>query len=203
MEHFKTWLLKTAIKAIGLRYSVLQRSIGARSPNFNFLMPIKPLVLLGTLSLLVALPTQSAIAQAAYGSYVGVGGSLRVNSNSGTEGSALGGVVAVRYKLLERPFSLRTQALVGSSPAVVPTVSFDLPINWQTDIYLGAGVAFANSDTASPVGNKTSFVLQPGIDYVVPNSNTVIFGNAIIAFNAYRNRGGSAFAVQGGVGLRF
>jgi hypothetical protein len=45
--------------------------------------------------------------------------------------------------------------------------------------------------------------LQPGIDYVVPNSNTVIFGNAIIAFDAYRDGSGTAFSLQGGVGLRF
>jgi hypothetical protein len=38
---------------------------------------------------------------------------------------------------------------------------------------------------------------------MVPNSNTVLFGNAIIAFDAYRNGGGTALSVQGGVGLRF
>ncbi len=38
---------------------------------------------------------------------------------------------------------------------------------------------------------------------MVPNSNTVIFGNAIIAFDAYRNSSGAAVSVQGGVGLRF
>jgi hypothetical protein len=30
-----------------------------------------------------------------------------------------------------------------------------------------------------------------------------IFGNAIIAFDAYRNTGGTALSLQGGVGLRF
>ena len=38
---------------------------------------------------------------------------------------------------------------------------------------------------------------------MVPNSNAVVFGNAIIAFDAYRNGGGTAVSVQGGVGLRF
>ncbi|QYX34373.1 hypothetical protein [Sphaerospermopsis torques-reginae] len=37
----------------------------------------------------------------------------------------------------------------------------------------------------------------------VPNTKTVIFGNAIIAFDAYRNGGGTALSLQGGVGLRF
>ena len=120
-----------------------------------------------------------------------------------SDGTQIGGVLAVRYKLLETPISFRTQALVGESTAVVPTVSYDVPINWQTDAYLGAGLVLAGGDTPSPVGNKIGFALQPGVDYMVPNSNTVIFGNAIIAFDAYRDKGGAAVSVQGGVGLRF
>jgi hypothetical protein len=139
-----------------------------------------------------------ASAQAAYGSYIGAGPTIGF-----TEGPQIGGVLAVRYKLLELPVSIRTQALIGSGTAIVPTISYDVPINWQTDAYLGAGVAFASGDSPSPVGDKTSFAIQPGVDYMVPNSNTVFFGNAIIAFDAYRNKGGTAFSVQGGVGLRF
>jgi hypothetical protein len=146
----------------------------------------------------LALSTAPASAQAAYGSYVGVGPTVGI-----TEGAQVGGVLAVRYKLLETPLSLRAQALIGSGTAVVPTISYDFPINWQMDAYVGAGVAFASGDSPSPVGDKTSFALQPGVDYMVPNSNTVLFGNAIIAFDAYRNGGGTALSVQGGVGLRF
>ncbi|MBE9209565.1 hypothetical protein IQ244_24310 [Nostoc sp. LEGE 06077] len=141
---------------------------------------------------------QPAQAQVAYGSYVGVGPTVGL-----TDGIQVGGVLAFRYKLLEAPISFRAQALIGQNTAVVPTVSYDLPLNWQTDAYLGAGLVLTGGDSASPVGNKISFALQPGVDYVVPNSNTVIFGNAIIAFDAYRDGGGAAVAVQGGVGLRF
>lgn len=143
---------------------------------------------------------QPAQAQVAYGSYVGIGPTVGLS-----DGIQIGGVVAFRYKLLEAPVSFRAQALIGNNTAVVPTVSYDVPLNWQTDAYLGAGLVLAggSADNASPVGNKISFALQPGIDYVVPNSNTVIFGNAIIAFDAYRDGGGAAVAVQGGVGLRF
>jgi len=141
---------------------------------------------------------QPAQAQVAYGSYVGVGPTVGLS-----DGGQIGGVLAVRYKLLESPVSFRAQALIGQSTAVVPTVSYDVPLNWQTDAYLGAGLVLAGGDTPSPVGNKISFALQPGVDYVVPNSNTVIFGNAIIAFDAYRDGGGTALSLQGGVGLRF
>ncbi len=146
----------------------------------------------------ILMNTQPAQAQVAYGSYVGVGPSVGV-----TDGSQVGGVIAFRYKLLESPISFRAQALVGRGTAVVPTVSYDVPLNWQTDAYLGAGVVLASGNSPSPVGNKISFALQPGIDYMVPNSNTVIFGNAIIAFDGYRDGSGTAISVQGGVGLRF
>lgn len=155
-------------------------------------------VLAASSVLSLAINAQSAQAQVAYGSYVGVGPTIGL-----TDGIQVGGVLAFRYKLLESPISFRAQALVGQNTAVVPTVSYDLPINWQTDAYLGAGLVLTGGDSASPVGDKISFALQPGVDYVVPNSNTVIFGNAIIAFDAYRDGGGAAVSVQGGVGLRF
>ena len=157
----------------------------------------------GAITISCTVTTQPALAQAAYGSYIGVGPSVSLTENLAGEGRQVGGVVAVRYKLLEVPFSLRTQAFIGANTAVVPTVSYDIPLNWQADAYLGAGVVFAGGDTPSPLGNQISFALQPGIDYVLPNSNTVIFGNAVIAFDAYRNGGGNAVSVQGGVGLRF
>ena len=146
----------------------------------------------------LAMSTQPAQAQVAYGSYVGVGPTIGL-----TDGGQVGGVLAFRYKLLENPISLRAQALIGQSTAVVPTVSYVVPLNWQTDVYLGAGISFAGGDTPSPVGNKISFALQPGIDYSIPNSKAVIFGNAIIAFDAYRYSGGTALSLQGGMGLRF
>jgi hypothetical protein len=147
-------------------------------------------------------------AQPAYGSYVGIGGSFGLSNGSSAAGedSTSGGVVAVRYRFLEVPISVRAQALISDRTAIVPTVSYDIPLNWYTDAYIGAGVSFVTggqtSDT-SPVGNQTSFVLQPGVDYSLPNSQLVIFGNAIFAFDAYREGGGTGVSLQGGVGLRF
>lgn len=141
-----------------------------------------------------------ASAQAAYGSYIGIGPAVRVSSGNGN-GSGLSAVVAGRYKFLRAPISARAQAFIGSGTAIVPTISYDYPLNWQTDVYLGAGASIPlGGDTA--VGNRTSFAIQPGIDYVLPNSNLVVFGNAVIAFDGYRN-GGAAATLQGGVGLRF
>jgi hypothetical protein len=161
-----------------------------------------------TLALAINLITSTAAsAQAAYGSYVGIGGSFGLTEGSNNEGSESAALIAVRYRILEIPVSLRAQAMVFTDTvAIVPTISYDIPLNWQTDAYIGAGVAFQDgdeNDSPSPIGNQTSFVIQPGVDYSLPNSRLVIFGNAIIAFDAYRDGGGTAASLQGGVGLRF
>jgi hypothetical protein len=149
--------------------------------------------------------SSSASAQAAYGSYIGVGGSFGVTDNpTNGDGGSGAGVIAFRYKFLELPISVRAQALIGEATAFVPTVSYDVPLNWQTDAYIGMGAAIQNSDqSATPVGNQTAFVLQPGVDYSFPYSNVVLFGNAIIAFDAYKNSNATAASFQGGVGVRF
>ena len=140
-------------------------------------------------------------AQAAYGSYIGVGGAVGLTEGGG-EGRKISGVVAGRYKFLEVPISLRGQVFVGSGVALVPTVSYDIPINWQTDAYVGVGASIPVGGV-TPVGDKTGFAIQPGIDYALPNSNMVIFGNAVISFDAYKATRGTAATLQGGVGFRF
>jgi hypothetical protein len=158
---------------------------------------------IATTSLLQAPPAQ---AQVAYGSYVGVGGALGLTSDAATgRGSGFSGVISGRYRFLTMPVSLRAQAfLFGGNFAFVPTVSYDIPLTWNLDAYVGAGVSFTGGgDDPSPVGNQTAFVLQPGVDYMFPNSNLVAFGNAIFAFDAYRQGSNMAISVQGGVGIQF
>ncbi|NDJ16303.1 hypothetical protein GS601_03185 [Myxacorys almedinensis A] len=144
----------------------------------------------------------SASAQAAYGSYIGVGPAFGLTEGSQEdENRQVAGVVAARYKFLRSPISARAQAFIGDGLTLVPTVSYDYPLNWQTDVYLGAGASIPIGGS-TVLGNKTSFALQPGIDYTLPNSNLVVFGNAVISFGGYRS-GGAATSLQGGVGLRF
>ncbi|MEP0920187.1 porin family protein [Leptolyngbya sp. ST-U4] len=153
----------------------------------------------------ICMTSQPASAQAAYGSYIGIGASGGLSSGPNGESSSAGAVIAVRYRLLEAPISLRAQALISDRTAFVPTVSYDIPINWDTDAYIGAGVALQSGDaeSSSPLGDQTSFVIQPGIDYSFPDTNLVLFGNAIIAFDAYRDSNQSATSIQGGLGVRF
>ena len=155
-------------------------------------------------ALVAVLDAKPASAQAAYGSYVGGGGSLGLTDDDEGDGDGLGLVISGRYKLLAVPISLRAQAfLLNGDLALVPTVSYDFPVSFQTDVYLGAGISIPTGDDASPVGDETAFVLQPGIDFAVPGSNLVVFGNAIFAFDAFEDDGGTATAVQAGVGWNF
>ncbi len=144
-----------------------------------------------------------ANAQAAYGSYVGVGAALGLTSDDNGDGDGLAGVISGRYRFLKMPVSVRAQAFFGNGFAFVPTVSYDYPLNWNTEIYLGAGLALTTGDEPTPVGDKTSFVLQPGVDYTFPSSPLTLFGNAVIAFDAFREGGGTAVSIQGGVGYQF
>ena len=103
-------------------------------------------------SLALAFAAQSpAKAQAAYGSYIGIGPAF----GDGEIAVAING----RYNILELPISIR-------------------------------GAAF--------LGDGTSFVLQPGVDYTLDRSNLVIYGNAIVPIG-----GDTSTAVQGGVGIQF
>ncbi|OUC16659.1 MAG: hypothetical protein B0A82_00855 [Alkalinema sp. CACIAM 70d] len=159
-------------------------------------------VLASGLVLAVTCQSQAAQAQAAYGSYVGVGPAIGLTKGGNGEEREISGLIAARYKFLEAPISIRAQGFIGSGTAIVPTISYDVPINWQTDAYLGLG-ASVHLGGNTPVGNKTAFAIQPGIDYSLPNSNVVVFGNAVIAFDAYKRSGGTAASIQGGVGIRF
>ncbi|MBD1910629.1 MULTISPECIES: hypothetical protein [unclassified Leptolyngbya] len=164
-------------------------------------------IALGALAACISwnIATPTAQAQAAYGSYIGIGGSIGLTGGNENEDSSSGGVVAVRYRFLEVPISVRGQLLISDGTTFVPTVSYDIPITWDIDGYLGAGVAlpFSGDDDYSPVGNQTAFVLQPGVDWTLPDSDLVVFGNAIIAFDAYEESGDTAASVQAGVGLQF
>lgn len=142
----------------------------------------------------VLLQTKPARSQAAYGSYVGIGPSFGGDNEWAAD-------IKARYKFLKVPISIRAQTLIGSSVALVPTVSYDIPLNWQTDAYIGIGPSI-NFGGNTPVGDKTAFAIQPGVDYSLPSSNLTVFGNAIFAVGGFKG-GGTAVSVQGGVGLRF
>jgi len=195
MKQFQHFLTTTGLKLV----------VNALAFKLN-IASIATIASIASIASIGAFNPTPVTAQAAYGSYVGIGGSLGLTEGVdefGLEEERENGlVVAARYKLLRVPISLRAQGIFGlDGTAVVPTVSYDIPLTWQADIYVGAGGSFVSGNT--PVGDQSSFAIQPGIDYSVPNSRLVVFGNAIFSFDAYENDDKTAVSLQGGLGLRF
>lgn len=165
-----------------------------------------PAMALAALAAFSALKPAPASAQVAYGSYVGVGVAVPITSDavSGQSGG-IQGMVQGRYRFLTSPLSLRGQAyFFGSSFAFVPSVSYDIPLNWNLDTYVGVGVSFVGGgDEPTVLGDQTALVLQSGVDYVFPNSNLVAFGSGTFAINSYSQGGNSAVSISGGMGIQF
>ena len=156
----------------------------------------------GAIATSIALSSTPAQAQAAYGSYIGIGPAVGLTEGGG-KGRQISGVITGRYRFLEAPISARGQLFIGNGVSLVPTISYDIPLNWQTDAYIGLGAAIPLGGGVTPVGDRAAFAIQPGIDYSLPNSNMVVYGNAVIAFDAYKDTRGTAASLQGGVGFRF
>ncbi len=157
---------------------------------------------IAALAALIVIGPTPAQAQAAYGSYIGIGPAIGLTEGGG-KGRQISGVITGRYRFLEAPISARGQLFIGNGVSLVPTISYDIPLNWQTDAYIGLGAAIPLGGGVTPVGDRAAFAIQPGIDYSLPNSNLVVYGNAVIAFDAYKDTRGTAASLQGGVGFRF
>ncbi|MCS6813694.1 MAG: hypothetical protein NZ772_09025 [Cyanobacteria bacterium] len=174
----------------------------------NNLAQVKQVLRITTITALAstALWAQSDLvdAQAAYNGYVGVGAGFGFTEGASGEPAGTSVVIAGRQKVGQLPVSVRGQVFIFSgTTAFVPTISYDLQVGSNSLVYLGGGVALTEGERPSPVGNRNAFVLQPGIDIGLGDSNTLIFINGVYAFNAYKGNNGNAFSLQGGVGLQF
>ena len=138
-------------------------------------------------------------------SYIGVGPSGGI-TNGGQKGDAatFGGNVTGRYKLGDTPLSARGQLLWGNeTTAIIPQISADLGVGKGTNIYLGAGYSFVEKDgKPSPLGNKDGVALTAGFESEVGNS-FMVYSNATVGVDAYKNSPASAVNLSGGVGYRF
>lgn len=138
------------------------------------------------------------------GSYVGAGVSAGVTSGDGQD-AQVGGTIQGRLNVPNVPLSARGAVLfTDDTSAIVPTLTYDIPISNRANIYAGAGYSFVDSDDlqASPLGNQDSFVLTAGAETeVVPR--VVVFGDAKVGFDAFQGSSDPAVALQLGAGFRF
>ncbi len=137
--------------------------------------------------------------------YIGVGAAAGVTNGGQTNDAAnLGVNVQGRYAISEQPVSLRGALLFGDdSTAIVPNVTYDVPVAERTNVYLGAGYSFVTDEGQStPLGNRSAAVITLGAESQV-HKNVVVYGDAKWGIDAYENSSADALSFQAGVGYSF
>ncbi len=180
-------------------------------------LSLKSVALLSTLSIAAVAPlflgAGSASAQPIYGtqtqrfdrSYVGAGGAAGVtNGGRDNDAAVFGGNIQGRFAVPNAPVSVRGSVLfTGKNSAVIPTVTYDLPVSKNTNVYGGAGYSFVqNGNQSSQIGNKDAAVITAGVESQVAKG-VVVYSDAKYGINAYQGSNAGALTVQAGVGLSF
>lgn len=172
---------------------------------------LKNSVTISALTALVAAPiflfasAASATPTGTNASYIG-GGIAAGVTNGGKQGDAatLGGNIQGRLAIPNTPLSARAAILFSSeTSAIMPIVSYDLPITNNSNVYLGAGYSFVEAKgKPTPLGNKDAVVLTTGIETQV-NKYVVLYSDAKLGINAYEDSPASAVSFQAGAAYRF
>lgn len=137
--------------------------------------------------------------------YVGGGLSGSVtNGGTGSDGLNFGGNVQARAPIAGTPISVRgTVMFNGNNSAIVPVVTYDMPVAPGTNVYAGVGGAFVqNQGVNSPIGTRNSVVLNAGVETQVAKG-VVVYTDAKLGINAYQGSPASAVGLSGGVGIQF
>ncbi|MUL37722.1 outer membrane beta-barrel protein [Gloeocapsopsis dulcis] len=138
-------------------------------------------------------------------SYVG-GGIAAGVTNGGQTGDAatFGGNIQGRYAIPNTPVSARGAILFSNeTSAIMPIVSYDVPVFNNTNVYVGGGYSFVEQNgRPTPLGNRNSFVLTTGVETQVAR-DIVLYSDAKLGIRAYENSPASAVSFQAGAAYRF
>jgi hypothetical protein len=173
---------------------------------------MKSFVTISTLSALAIAPifmsagsASAAPKKGTDASYVGAGISAGV-TNGGQNGDAatFGGNITGRVKLGDSPLSARGQInFSDQTSAIIPHLTVDVPVAKGTNLYVGGGYQFVEKQgRPTPSGNKNGIAVVAGVESEVAK-NFLIYSNATVGINAYKNSPASGVSVNGGVGYRF
>jgi hypothetical protein len=138
-------------------------------------------------------------------SYAGGGVSAGVtNGGQNNDAATFGGNIVGRAKLGNLPLSARGQInFSDQTSAIIPNLTLDIPIFRGTNLYFGGGYQFVEKDgKPTPSGNKDSVAAIAGIESEVTR-NFLVYSNATVGINAYKNSSASSVSVNTGVGFRF
>jgi hypothetical protein len=138
-----------------------------------------------------------------------LGGGISVGVTDGgspiyDDDAKFGGNVQGRFAIPNTPVSARGAVLFGGdSTALMPLVTYDIPVARNTNLYLGGGYSFNTEEgKSSPLGNKDAVVLTAGAESEV-GSNVVLYGDTKWGIDAYENSDADALSIQAGAAYRF
>jgi Outer membrane protein beta-barrel domain len=166
---------------------------------------------MSVLSVLVVAPALLAAGSASAqtvrgmeGSYLGGGASVGLNGEVGSNDANFGGNVQGRFDIPQAPVSLRGAALItGNSVNLVPTVTVDLGVAPNTNVYLGGGYSFAtNEGKPSALGNQNAAVLTAGVETAV-HRNIALYSDVKVALDGVAASNKTPVSVQVGAAYRF
>lgn len=177
---------------------------------------IKSILTLSAVSALAIIPTFLPVGQASAQTFITngtdanyLGGGISVGVTDGDsprydDDAKVGGNVQGRFAIPNAPISARGAILFGGdSTALMPLVTYDVPVAPNTNIYLGGGYSFITEEgNSSPLGNKDAVVLTAGAESEV-GSNVVIYGDAKWGIDSYRDSDSDAVSIQAGAAYRF
>lgn len=148
---------------------------------------------------------QTADTKGTNANYIGVG--VAAGATSGGQGddyAQFGGNVQGRYAVPNAPVSVRGAVLFGGdATAIMPVVTYDVPIANNTNVYFGGGYSFVTDEGKNtPLGNENAPVITLGAESQLSN-NIVAYGDAKWGIDAYRNSDADAVSFQAGLGYRF
>lgn len=164
---------------------------------------LSALTALSMTSILFSARTASALPSGMSGSYIGAGVSAGVTGDDDGD-TTFGGNVQGRFDVPTAPVSVRGAALFSDGGvALMPLVSYDLPVSPNANLYLGAGYSFVtDEDNSTPLGNQNAPVVTAGVEASV-NRNLILYGDVKLGIDAYRDSSDSAVSFQVGAGYRF
>ena len=175
---------------------------------------LKSIVTFAALAVTVIAPTVLSASRASAdpvkgtkADYIGAGVSAGVtNGGSATGGDAatLGGNIQGRLTTQKAPVSVRGAVLFSDdTSAIMPIVTYDVPVTNNANIYVGAGYSFVETEgQPTPLGNSNAPVVTVGAEAQL-GQNIMVYGDTKIGIEAYENSSASAVSFQGGAGIRF
>jgi Outer membrane protein beta-barrel domain len=155
--------------------------------------------------LAAANPASANPARGMQGSWVGAGvGVGGIGDPTPGNSAELGGNVQARIQPVNRvPVSLRSGVLFNSNGTSIPVaVTYDAGIARNTNLFVGAGYNFADSNDNGPLGDQNAPMATVGIEHA-PLRNLVIYSDVKVGIDAYASSSDPAVAVSAGVGYRF